>query len=72
MVLFNDKRSGMKIVRNVLMKLTSDDVESVGTTYERIYGLPTYVHIHKYDGETLNFRFTDNEFRSIKHMIPKL
>lgn len=71
MVMYNFKRSGMKITRNILNNISVEDVENVDICWEKIYGIPTLVTIHTKD-ETHNFSFTDNEFRSIRHLIPKL
>lgn len=71
MVMYNFKRSGMRITRNILNNISVEDVENVDMCWEKIYGIPTLVTIRTKD-ETHNFSFTDNEFRSIRHLIPKL
>lgn len=71
MVMYNFKRSGMKITRNILNNISIEDVENVDICWENMYGLPTLVTIHT-KNEIHNFSFTDNEFRNIRHLIPKL
>lgn len=71
MVMYNFKRSGMKITRNILNNISVEDVENVDICWEKIYGIPTLVTIRTKD-EIHNFSFTDNEFGSIRHLIPKL
>lgn len=68
MVTYNFKRSGLKITRNILNNIS---VENVDICWEKIYGIPTLVTIRTKD-EKHNFSFTDNEFGSIRHLIPKL
>ena len=71
MVMYNFKRSGMRIARNILYGISVEDVKDVSISWEKIYGIPTLVSIHTKD-EIHNFSFTDNEFGSIRHLIPKL
>lgn len=71
MVMYNFKRSGMRIARNILYDISVEDVKDVSISWEKIYGIPTLVTIRTKD-EKHNFSFTDNEFGSIRHLIPKL
>lgn len=71
MVMYNFKRSGMRIARNILYGISVEDVKDVSISWEKIYGIPTLVTIRTKD-EIHNFSFTDNEFGSIRHLIPKL
>lgn len=71
MVTYNFKRSGLKRTRNILNNISVEDVENVDICWEKIYGIPTLVTIRT-KTEKHNFSFTDNEFGSIRHLIPKL